>query len=258
MRRSRSWNGWRAERWRSIAANVVISGMLAKRGLGCAMAHPRIDLPGGQITPQLGQALAAKIIRFFRSRECAYVGPSHPARGADRASSRNAGWGCGGRVSVGAQGSRRAVLSQVSRPVSEVRRAGRTTPTRTAKACGPGTRCWCQAFAEDASGRPDIDASPISARRRRQEGIRLRGERAISRQTTAQGRPGCFRLRLWFSPCALLAQCSAQGPWVPAGTRSSLRPRLSEGEECEQTSGASRRENAGSYPLSTIRLRRNF
>jgi hypothetical protein len=28
--------------------------------------------------------------------------------------------------------------------VSEPRRAGRTTQTRTAKPCGPGTRCWCQ------------------------------------------------------------------------------------------------------------------
>jgi hypothetical protein len=109
--------------------------------------------------------------------------------------------------------------------------------SRTAKPCGPGTRCWCQAFAEDASSRPDVDASPISARRRRQEGIRLRGEHGISRQTTAQGRPGCFRLRLWFSPCALLAQCSAQGPWVPAGTRSSLRPRLSEGEDVKSNLG---------------------
>jgi hypothetical protein len=36
---------------------------------------------------------------------------------------------------------------------------------------------------------------------------------------------------------------------VPAGTRSSLRPRLSEGEECEQTSGASRRGNAMAYLL---------
>jgi hypothetical protein len=140
---------------------------------------------------------------------------------------------------------RRAVLPQVSRPVSEVRRAGRTAPTRTAKACGPGTRCWCQASRRRR--RPtglmlrQKSAGAMEARR-----IRLQGERAISRQTTAQGRPGCFRLRLWFSPCALLAQCSAQGPWVPAGTRSSLRPRLSEGEECEQTSGASRRENAGS------------
>jgi hypothetical protein len=103
------------------------------------------------------------------------------------------------------------VLSQVSRPVSEVRRAGRTTLSRTAKACGPGTRCWCQAFAEDASGRPDIDASPISARRRRQEGIRLRGERAISRQPTAQGRPGCSGFACGFPPVHCLRNVQHRG-----------------------------------------------
>jgi hypothetical protein len=153
----------------------------------------------------------------------------HEGRIARRHETR--AWDAVDAVGVGArregQGGRRIEPN----PVRSSRRAGRTTLSRTAKPCGPGTRCWCQAFAEDASSRPDVDASPISARRRRQEGIRLRGERAISRQSTAQGRPGCFRLRLWFSPCALLAQCSAQGPWVPAGIRSSLRPRLLEGEK---------------------------
>jgi hypothetical protein len=55
--------------------------------------------------------------------------------------------------------------------VSEQRRARRTTPKRTAKPCGPGTRCWCQ-----------VGGGFVSR-------IRRRGERGISRKTIAQGTP---------------------------------------------------------------------
>jgi hypothetical protein len=63
--------------------------------------------------------------------------PSRPERGA-LAIVTNVGTGCGGRGSVGAQGDRRAVI----RERFTARR--RTTLKRTAKPCGPGTRCWCQ------------------------------------------------------------------------------------------------------------------
>ena len=62
-----------------------------------------------------------------------------PARGAYR-DRHERGMGCGGRGSVGAQGDRRA-----GSPVSERPTRRRTALKRTAKACGSGTRCWCQA-----------------------------------------------------------------------------------------------------------------
>jgi hypothetical protein len=51
------------------------------------------------------------------------------------------GLGCGGRGSVVAREHRRAGR----RPVSDRPARGRTALKRTAKPCGPGTRCWCQA-----------------------------------------------------------------------------------------------------------------
>jgi hypothetical protein len=75
--------------------------------------------------------------------------PSRPTRGAYR-DRHERGLRCGGRDSVGAQGGRRAVFRE------RCAAHRRTTPCpakpfgedgllRTAKACGSGTRCWCQA-----------------------------------------------------------------------------------------------------------------
>jgi hypothetical protein len=71
--------------------------------------------------------------------------------------------------------------------VSEQRRARRTTPKRTAKPCGPGTRCWCQVgggFVSPTGSGKTVN-SPTTVTRR----IRRRGERGISRKTIAQGTP---------------------------------------------------------------------
>ena len=59
---------------------------------------------------------------------------------------------------------------------------------RTAKACGSGTRGWCQADGDlpGPTGCRQV-ANPSATEAK---GIRLRGERAISRKTIAQGRPG--------------------------------------------------------------------
>jgi hypothetical protein len=59
----------------------------------------------------------------------------------------NVGMGCGGRGSVVARGDRRAGLSLVSDRTAR----RRTALKRTAKPCGPGTRCWCQAGGGKAS-----------------------------------------------------------------------------------------------------------
>jgi hypothetical protein len=79
--------------------------------------------------------------------------------------------------------------------------------------------------------------------------IRLRGERGISRQTIVQGRPGCLGYACGCSSCAFCAICAAQGPWVPAGTRSSLRPlTMEEGRTIMRNSGVPRRERALLWP----------
>ena len=105
---------------------------------------------------------------------------------------------------------------------------------RTAKSRGPGCRCYSQALWR--CGAPDrADRVSQSVGRRWQTGIRHRGERGISRKATAQGRPGCFRLHLCFL-CALRVRFFAQGSWVPAGARSSLRPFQKGRDEDEQNS----------------------
>src|SRR5207302_7472138 len=63
--------------------------------------------------------------------------------------------------------------------------------SRTAKACGSGTRGWCQiggGFRKPYRVRKTVNSPMTEAR-----GIRLREERAISRQTIAQGRPDALR-----------------------------------------------------------------
>jgi hypothetical protein len=72
----------------------------------------------------------------------------------------NVGAGCGGRGSVGRDCGRRAVLRERScnartngastpplklRPAARGRLRNWRRLLRTAKPCGPGTRCWCQA-----------------------------------------------------------------------------------------------------------------
>jgi hypothetical protein len=67
------------------------------------------------------------------------------------------------------------------------------------------------------------------------KGIRLRGERAISRQTIAQGRPDALRWTC-MRVCALL--CAAHETAGAARTRSSLRPRYFGGHEPSHQLGA--------------------
>jgi hypothetical protein len=65
------------------------------------------------------------------------------------------------------------------------RRARRAALSRTVKACGPGTRCWCQVSprpsAQPGADEPAIGETTVARRIRRRE-------RAIAK-TTAQGRP---------------------------------------------------------------------
>ena len=88
---------------------------------------------------------------------------------------------------------------------------------RTAKPCGPGTRCWCQAVGQSKADR----------QRRSQPRTRLRGDHGISRKAIAQGRPGVLRCPV--CSCAAFLVLTAHGTAGAARTRSSLRPLIGEG-----------------------------
>ena len=155
--------------------------------------------------------------------------------------------GCGGRGSVGrVRCVRRAVFRE------RAQRAGRMTLLRTAKPCGPDTRCWCQVVRRRSQ--PDrvrsAANSPTTVTRR----IRRRGEHGISRKPIAQGMPECSdcTCMLVCVFCALFAHETAGA----ACTRHSLLPLLGEKvlknfgriapRECEVTFGCHPREGGGS------------
>jgi len=107
----------------------------------------------------------------------------HPARGAYR--DRHGRWG-------GMRWTRERCARGffAGRAVNRLRerdqRAGRAMFLRTAKPCGPDTRCWCQVrwrfFASPDRARQTINPGATVTRR-----IRRRGERGVSRKATAQG-----------------------------------------------------------------------
>ncbi|MCS3725379.1 hypothetical protein FHR88_000404 [Bradyrhizobium betae] len=125
--------------------------------------------------------------------------------------------------------------------VSEAHRTHDRCDLRTAKSCGPGARRLASSVA--VMWRPDRARASSVARRRGQECIAPRGERDISRQATAQGRPDVLATPV----CRCANSCchlSHSGPWVPAGTRSSLRPLSFWGKAMKQSSGKTSREAA--------------
>jgi hypothetical protein len=97
-------------------------------------------------------------------------------------------------------------------------------------------------FAEVSASPTGRTASSIRGRGR-PEGIRLPGEHGISRQPIAQGRPSDW-LHLYAAVRSFCVCFSRSRPWVPAGTRPSLRPLGQEGGEIKQSSGEMRREGA--------------
>ena len=128
-------------------------------------------------------------------------------------------------------------------PVSDRRRGRRTALKRTAKPCGPGARGWRQVGGGVAgpTGRANAVNSPMTEAK----GIRLRGERGISRKTTAQGMPECSDCTCMLV-CALFALIARETAGA-ASTRHSLRPPLS-GRNDLQSPGETRRGNAEVCP----------
>jgi hypothetical protein len=89
---------------------------------------------------------------------------------------------------------------------------------RTAKPCGPGTRCWCQVGGGVASptGFGKTFNPPMTVTRR----IRRRGERGISRENHCAGKAGCSGEPV-VDYRVLSTLCTRGGA---AGTRLSLLP----------------------------------
>ena len=96
-------------------------------------------------------------------------------------------------------------------------RAGRgvcSRKLRTAKPCGPGTRCWCQAGGGLQAPNRAMRATNSPATEAR--GIRLRGDHGISRKTIAQGKPG-VPAHLRSAVCIFAHDCGCHGhPAFPA------------------------------------------
>ena len=118
------------------------------------------------------------------------------------------------------------------------RRARRAALLRTAKACGPGTRCWCQASRRHTQPNRDMRCHAIRGATVAR-GSRRRGERVIS----------CKPLR---GECRMFSGASAVNTRVHTyypsareaagalGTRHSPRPLFSKGDGYRHASGAIR------------------
>jgi hypothetical protein len=158
-------------------------------------------------------------------------------RGVSR-SSRTWSAGCGGRGSVGAP---EVIAGRVF--VSDRPARRRTALQRTAKSCGPGTRCWCQVSRRRyrpnrASDAPSIREATVAKRNSSP------GRSRISRKTIAQGRPDDPAPPVVSTPVLFIAQGAAGARWHPAfpapsvfgGTSWMRNPGRLAPRECEDVS----------------------
>ena len=178
-----------------------------------------------------GPAIAAKIYFFSPPPNHPYKSArSGPPRGAYR-DRHGRGSECGGR------GSARCAERIAGRALACERSAARQT--NGAEAYGKSVWFWRpwlassrRRFAKPDRAMQTVNSPAMEARR-----IRLQGERAISRQTIAQGKPDALR-RTCMLVCAFLsAYCTRTAG--AARTRSSLRP-LHEGGKRAGTTRARR------------------
>jgi hypothetical protein len=174
-------------------------------------SRPRTErrLPGGQISEFAVKPALRKYSPCRVGQISDLTLPVSPEKRGGSRSSRNARWdavdaaasvrdGIAGRVCpvsdiVSARRRRQCPVELFGCRRGLPRRSpwAKTGRLRTAKACGPGTRCWCQVGGGDVgpTGRDKTFNPPMTVTRR----IRRRGERAISRKTIAQGRPDALR-----------------------------------------------------------------
>jgi hypothetical protein len=128
-------------------------------------------------------------------------------------------------------------------PVSDEGGRSKVRRLRTAKPCGPGTRCWCQADGGKAcptgSGQAFNPSATVTRR------IRRRGEHGISRQTIARGMPDC-------SDCTCMLVCVFRASFAhetagAASTRHSLRPLLFGRTTLENLGRIAPRDRGGAF-----------
>src|SRR5258705_9298331 len=124
--------------------------------LGCA-ALP--TAPDGQISKNLS-SLAVKNIPLSPSGKSAL--PARPVLSRQEGRSRVV-TNAGGDAVDAAASARNGVAGRVSRERSTGAQDGRRFQ-RTAKPCGPDTRCWCQAVGGDLD--PTGSEQPLSRERR--------------------------------------------------------------------------------------------
>ena len=165
------WRGSQA-RISDSAIRRVLAGLA-----GHAVANPPTAVARKQKVSQSFQTdlprpvLREKRIPFARNPNQSYKS-RHPGPQEGRiAIVTNVGPGCGGRDSA------RRVMGRAGRVFRErCQRARRMALLRTAKPCGPGTRCWCQAGEglQSSTGR----CEPPIRRRWRQDEF-------VSRESTA-------------------------------------------------------------------------
>jgi hypothetical protein len=151
---------WRpSPRWFARRQVDLHSASPLQKGSKPAARKRRFDQP---FQRDLGRPAAlSKIFRLTcRANQFYQLARLVPARGAYR-DRHERGMGCGGRGSVRRVKVRRAVIRE------RARRAGRTALKRTAKPCGPDTRCWCQAAGGDFD--PTGSIEPSSRQRWRQD-----------------------------------------------------------------------------------------
>ena len=119
---------------------------------------------------------------------------------------------------------------------------------RTAKPCGPGRRCYGQAFAEVCASPTGRTAPSIRGAREARGKVRLPGEHGISRPTIAQGRPSDW-LHLYAAVrfFCVYFRAADRGCQPAPGLPCALLDK--EGGSTKQNSGELRRENAAVYPL---------
>ncbi len=239
----------RIERQRN--ARRVLAGI---GGLRCRQPTLRPLAPKQKVSQSFqadlpGPVLREKRILFSRDRKSVLELPlSRPARGAYR--DRHERW-AGAAVDAKAPGARCGSQGGFSRERSVARRTnGAVAYGKTVWSWHPWLVSSRRRFAELNRAMRAANSPATEARR-----IRLRGERGISRQTIAQGRPdapadACMLV------CVFLRLLHTR-PRVPASTRPSLRPLISWGaEEFRAKLGryAPRRGNADVHGLSSARM----
>ncbi len=200
------------------------------------------------------QASAVKIFHFTEIRNCGILLPSRPKERGDRTSSRTrvgVRWtrqrrrGCDGqggqRIEPNPVSSMQAVL--YGRRLCPAKPLGRAGWLRTAKPCGPGCRCYSQAFAK--THRPNRARCIIYSRSDGDKRNSSPGRARHTLSTHCAGKAGCFPAHLWFSRCAFACahlRTAGHGCQPAPGLPCALF--TEEGEGREQNSGVRCRENA--------------